>query len=171
MGDNVETKYPLPDINKNARFVELDDLKWQIVRRQKIGGRVVEAREKWMEFNKKYLSLYAKWDPGMMIRAHGHNSDHIVLVLEGSMTCGDRECGPGTHIALDQGDTFGPFIAGPDGCTCYMFMIGDPGSFPADPEGFEKLRRQRGVEQLPDVPIDFPEWYQDTRNLITKNGA
>ena len=165
------TQYPLPGINEKARFTELKDHKWQIVRRQSIAGREVEAREKWMEWNPRYMSLYAEWDPVMMIRANGHNSDHIVFVLGGEMTCGDRVCGPGTHIALDHGDTFGPFIAGPDGCKSYMIMMGDPGSFPADPEGFEALRRERGVEQLPDVPLDLPEWFTDPRNAVTQDGS
>jgi len=168
---DADPRYPLPGINEKARFTQLEDHKWQIVRRQKIGDRVVEAREKWMEWNPRYNSLYAEWDPGMMIRAHGHNSDHIVFVLKGSMTCGDRVCGPGTHIALDQGDTFGPFVAGPDGCTSYMIMMGDPGSFPADPEGFERLRRERGVEQLPDAALDIPEWFTDQRNAVTQDGS
>ena len=86
----------------------------------------------------------------MMIHAHGHNSDHIVYVLEGAVHCGDVECGPGTHIALDQGDTFGPFVAGPDGCTLFEVMMGDPRSFAADEEGWERLlagaRREAGAE-------------------------
>jgi len=166
-----DNRFPLPGINEKARFTAFDDHKWQIVRRQKIGEREVEAREKWMEFNPRYLSLYSEWDPGMMIRAHGHNSDHIIFVLKGSMTCGDRVCGPGTHIALDQGDTFGPFIAGPDGCASYMIMMGDPGSFPADPAGFETLRRKLGVEQLPDAKLDIPQWFKDQRNTVTSDGS
>jgi hypothetical protein len=166
-----EPQYPLPGINEKARFTELADHEWQIVRRQKIGDREVQAREKWMEFNPRYLSLLSEWDPGMMIRAHGHNSDHIVFVLEGEMMCGDRVCGPGTHIALDHGDTFGPFIAGPNGVKTYMIMMGNPGSFPADPEGFEKLRKERGVEQLPDVPLTIPQWMKDQRNAVTADGS
>ncbi|RVT93627.1 hypothetical protein [Sphingomonas crocodyli] len=166
-----EDRYPLPDINKKVRITTLDDHRWQIVRRQKIGDRTVEAREKWMEFNPRYLSAYVEWDPGMMIRAHGHNSDHIVFVMAGSMMCGDRECLPGTHLALDHGDTFGPFIAGPDGCTTYMIMMGDPGSFPADPAGFEKLRQERGVVQLPDMDIEMPAFMKDPRNAVTKDGS
>ena len=32
--------------------------------------------EKWLAFSPdpQYLSLYAKWDPGMVIRRHGHFS-------------------------------------------------------------------------------------------------
>ena len=44
-------------------------------------------------------------------------------------------CRKGTHIALDQGDTFGPFVAGPDGVELFEVMMGDPRSFPADQEG------------------------------------
>ena len=52
------TQYPLPGINEKARFTELKDHKWQIVRRQSIAGHEVEAREKWMEWNPRYMSLY-----------------------------------------------------------------------------------------------------------------
>ena len=145
------------------RFTHLDDLKWQEVRRQQHGDRIVSVREKWPEFSDRYLTVYAKYDPGVIVQAHGHNSDHIVFVLEGDVMCGDVHCPAGTHIALDQGDTFGPFIAGPDGATLFEIMMGDPRSFPADLEGFDKLLAERGVEQLPNPPIDMPDWLEDTR--------
>ena len=96
------------------RFRHLDEVPWEEVRKIDYGDRTASVREKWLDFSPRFLSLLAEWDPGMMIHAHGHNSDHIVYVLEGDMSCGDVHCGPGTHIALDQGDTFGPFIAGPE---------------------------------------------------------
>jgi hypothetical protein len=145
------------------RFCHLDDLEWHEVRRQQQGGRVMSVREKWMEFSDRYLSLYAQWDPGMSVQPHGHNSDHIVFVLEGSMTCGDVECGAGTHIALDHGDTFGPFVAGPDGVVLYEIMMGDPRSFPADVEGYERFLAERRITQLPNPPIDMPHGLEDTR--------
>src|SRR5438270_6634934 len=134
------------------RFVHLENLKWQEVRRQQHGERMVSVREKWLEFNDRYLSLYAKWDPGAIVQPHGHNSDHIVFVLEGEMTCGDVHCTPGTHIALDQGDTFGPFVAGADGVVLYEIMMGDPRSFPADLEGHEQFLATSGVIQLANPP-------------------
>ena len=76
-------------------------------------ARTASVHERWLDTEGRFLSLHARWDPGMMVQPHGHNSDHVVLVLEGSMTCGGVECGLGTHIALDQGDDFGPFVAGP----------------------------------------------------------
>src|SRR5205823_5725517 len=52
------------------RFCHLDDLKWHEVRRQQQGERVMSVREKWMEFSDRYLSLYARWDPGMSVQPH-----------------------------------------------------------------------------------------------------
>jgi len=63
------------------RFRHLDDEKWQEVRAQQHGDRRVSIFEKWLEFSPNLLCLYAKWDPGMMVHKHGHNSDHILFVL------------------------------------------------------------------------------------------
>jgi hypothetical protein len=146
------------------RFSHLDDVKYEEVRKIDFGDHTASVLEKWLDFSPRFLSLYAKWDPGMMIHAHGHNSDHIVYVLEGDMTCGDVHCGPGTHIALDQGDTFGPFIAGPNGVVLFEVMMGDPRSFPADEEGWAKLLADKGAKQAPNPKIALPEWLEDTRS-------
>jgi len=145
------------------RITHVDDFGWQEVRSQQHGDRVANVCEKWVDFSPRFLSLYAKWDPGMMVHAHGHNSDHVVFVLEGDMMCGDVHCTPGTHIALDQGDTFGPFIAGPEGVVLFEVMMGDPRSFAADPDGWDRLLAEKNVQQLPNPKIDLPEWLVDTR--------
>jgi hypothetical protein len=142
----------------------MDDEKWQEVRAIELPNGPAYVREKWLEFSDKCLSLYAKWDPGMMIHKHGHNSEHVVFVLSGSMTCGDVECTPGMHITLEQGAAFGPFVAGPEGVELFEVMMGDPRSFPADTEGFEKLLAEKGARRLPNPPIDMPDWIEDTRN-------
>jgi hypothetical protein len=142
----------------------MDDEKWQEVRAIELPTGPAYVREKWLEFSDKCLSLYAKWDPGMMIHKHGHNSEHVVFVLSGSMTCGDVECKAGMHITLEQGAAFGPFVAGPDGVELFEVMMGDPRSFPADTEGFEKLLAEKGARRLPNPPIDMPDWIEDTRN-------
>jgi hypothetical protein len=43
-------------------------------------------------------------------------------------------------------------------------MIGDPRSWPADPEGFEALLKERKTRKLPNPPIDLPVWLEDTRS-------
>lgn len=147
----------------HATISHWKDFPWQVVKQQKRNGKVVEAREKWMHFSPRWLSVYSEWDPGMTIQAHGHNSDHIVFVLEGEMTCGDIVCGPGTHLSLNQGETFGPFEAGPNGCKMFMLMMGDPRSFPADSEGYKKFMAERNIEPLPNPTVDFPLWLSDGR--------
>ena len=146
------------------KFRHLDDEKWQSVRAIELPTGPAYVREKWLEFSDKCLSLFARWDPGMMIHKHGHQSEHVVYVISGSMTCGDVECTPGMHITLEQGAAFGPFVAGPDGVELFEVMMGDPRSFPADTEGFDNLLAEKKAKRLPNPPIDMPDWLEDTRN-------
>jgi hypothetical protein len=148
----------------SPRFTHLDDHTWQECRRQQHGDHTASVWERWLEFSPRYLSLYARWDPGMIVQPHGHNSDHVVFVLEGEMTCGDVSCPAGTHIALDQGDTFGPFVAGPSGVVLFEVMMGDPRSFPADEAGYARFLADRNVVQLPNPPIELPDYVEDARN-------
>ena len=146
------------------RFRHADDEKWQEVRALQVGDRRVGVREKWLDFTNDFLSLYARWDPGMMVHKHGHNSDHVVFVIGGEMSCGEVRCTKGMHITLEKGAVFGPFIAGPEGVELFEVMMGDPRSFPADTEGFEKLLAEKDAKRLPNPPIDMPDWIEDTRN-------
>ena len=41
--------------------------------------------------------------------------------------------------------------------------MGDPRSFAGDPEGWKKLLEQKKAKQLPNPPIDMPDWLVDTR--------
>jgi hypothetical protein len=45
----------------------------------------------------------------------------------------------------------------------FEVMMGDPRSWPADPEGFSKLLGEKRAVKLPDPPIELPAWLQDTR--------
>ena len=160
---------PSPKIpGKEPIFRHLDDpdMKWQQVRRQQnADGTEASVWEKWLAFSPEPqdLSLYAKYDPGMIVRRHGHFSPHIVFVLEGSATFGGRECPTGTHIELPFGAAFGPVIAGPEGCTMFEVMLGDPRSWGDQPEVFEKALADNGAEVLPDPPLEYPEWLEDLR--------
>ena len=62
-----------------VKFRHMEEEKWHEVRAIELpSGRAV-VREKWLEFSDKCLSLVARWDPGMMIHKHGHNSEHEML--------------------------------------------------------------------------------------------
>ena len=146
------------------KYKHLDEEKWHEVRALEKEGRRMVVREKWLEFSPKMLCLYAQWDPGMMVQRHGHNSDHVLFVVRGEMTCGDVLCSAGMHITLEKGAAFGPFVAGPQGVELFEIMMGDPRSWPDDSAGFDALLREHGVKKLPNPPIELPRGLKDTRN-------
>jgi hypothetical protein len=154
---------------KEPIFRHLDDDKevpWQHVRTQKnADGSTSSVWEKWFAFSPdpQYLTLYARYEPGMIVRRHGHYGPHIVFVIEGEIWCGDRLCPAGTHIELPFGAAFGPFRATDKGATLFEVMIGDPRSWGDEPEVYDKVLEEHGVTPLPDPEIDFPEWLTDLR--------
>ena len=160
MGDLERPEAP----GSSPRFKHFDDVPWEEVRKLDFGDHTTSVREKWLDFSPRFLSLWAEWDPGMMIHGHGHNSNHMVFVLDGDMMCGDVHCTKGMHISLDHGDTFGPFIAGPNGVTLFEVMMGDPRSFSSDEEQWAKLLAEKGATQAPNPPINMPDWLKDTRS-------
>ena len=147
----------------DAKFRHIDELEWHEVRAQRHGDRRVSITDAWFEFTPRMHCAFSRWDPGVIVQAHGHNGPHAILVLEGEMTCGDVHCTKGMHIVLEEGASFGPSIAGPEGVLLYEITFGDPRSWPADAEGFERMLAEREVEKLPNPPIPLPDWLEDTR--------
>lgn len=143
------------------RFRHARDFEWQEVRVQDQGGRRVAVREKWVEFSPNGMSLLGQWDPGMIVRKHGHLSRQIIYVLAGSMTVGGVECTPGMHITLDEGAAAGPMIAGPDGVEVFEVMWGDPRSWSNDQDAYEALLAEQGIVELPHPPLIFPDFMAD----------
>ena len=92
-----------------------------------------------MEYSPRCLTLIGKWDPGMIVRKHGHLSQQIIYVTDGSMTVGGVECRKGMHIVLEEGAAAGPMIAGPDGVEVFEIMMGDPRSWSDDQAAFEAM--------------------------------
>jgi hypothetical protein len=41
----------------------------------------------------------------------------------------------------------------------FELMFGDPRAVPADPDGFRALLAERGVEPLPNPPIEAPAFF------------
>src|SRR6478752_4349210 len=88
------------------RHLDDPDMAWQQVKRQRnADGSESSVWEKWFSFSPdpQYLSLYAKYDPGMIVRRHGHHCPHVVFVIEGEIACDGRACPAGTHIELPEG--------------------------------------------------------------------
>ena len=148
------------------RHLDDPDVPWQAVKSQRnADGTTAHVWEKWLAFSPdpQYLSLYARYDPGMIVRRHGHNSPHIVFVLAGDLDVGGHACPVGTHIELPHGAAFGPIVAGSEGAMLFEVMMGDPRSWGDDPAAFSAVLAERGAEPLPDPPLDFPAWLEDLR--------
>lgn len=155
-------------VGGSPTFRHLDDadVPWQAVKRQRnADGSESAVWEKWLSFSTTppYLSLYARYDAGMIVRRHGHFSPHVVFVIAGELDCGGRACPAGTHIELPLGAAFGPLRAGPAGATLFEVMMGDPRSWGERPETFDALLEQHGVTVLPDPDLEFPPWLADLR--------
>lgn len=164
----------IPGLEPTFRHVDDPEIPWQQVRAVRLAdGTVASVWEKWLAFSADplYLSLYAKWDPGVIQRRHGHLSPHVLMVVEGEMTCGGRRCPAGTHIELPYGAAFGPFVAGPEGAVLFEVMMGDPRGWGDDPDAFLRALAQQGAEALPDPPLVLPPWLADLRDRWLPAGS
>ncbi len=149
----------VPRLEPVFRHLDDPDVPWQQVRSVRLSdGTVASVWEKWLAFSADplYLSLYARWDAGVIQRRHGHLSPHVVMVLDGEITCGDRRCPAGTHIELPQGAAFGPFEAGAEGATLFEVMMGDPRGWGDDPDSFVRLSNGAAPSLSPILRSSFP---------------
>jgi hypothetical protein len=137
-------------------FRHVDDVPWQEVKAQMHGERRVGVHLRIVEWGERCAFIYTHYDPGVTLEVHGHNSDHVIYVLEGSVSISGVDCRPGMMVLLEHGATFGPIIAGPEGTDLVEFYTGDPRSWSADPAGYTALLAARGIEPLPDPVIDGP---------------
>ena len=137
-------------------FVHEADVSWQEVLAQRHGERRVSVHEKFLEWTPDRMVVLGRYDPGVVVERHGHASDHLVYVLEGEITVGERRCPPGTLIVLERGAVFGPLVAGEAGALLFETWAGDPAPVPADKAGYYALLRERGIERLPPPTITRP---------------
>jgi len=95
--DAADNGIKIPGVEPTFRHVDDADMSWQQVKAvRNADGTTSSVWEKWLAFSPdpQYLSLYARWDPGMVIRRHGHFSPHVIFVIEGEMWCAGRHCPP-----------------------------------------------------------------------------
>lgn len=158
----IGDKHPtVQEVTERAelRIVRLEDVPWQEVKAQQHGTTRVSVWEKYLEWTPERLTLYGRYDPGMVIERHRHRSDHLVHVIEGEIAVDGVACGAGTTLFLPLGAAMGPIEAGPEGAVLFEVMLGDPRAVPADPDGFAALLADRGVVALPNPPIEAPPWF------------
>lgn len=145
-------------------FWTIDDIGWtEVQRQQNADGSISVVREKWPIIRPDFLSAYVHYEPGMVVRRHGHRSNHVVFVIDGSGWIGTEPCAPGTHIHVPLGSAFGPIIAGPQGLTCWETSFGEFGGWGDQPELYTNEISARGITPLPDPPLDIGDWFVDPR--------
>jgi hypothetical protein len=127
----------------------------EVVRIEFDDGRSASIHERFVEWLPDFLSFYNRWDPGMMQRKHGHRGAHVVFILSGEMWVGDRHCPAGTHIFLMHGDTFGPWVAGPEGCETLGIVAGEGSSFATaeDDDAYVELLGEHGAHRASVPPL------------------
>lgn len=134
-------------------FRHIDDVPGQEVRVQMHGDRRVAVRCRFLEWSPTRALIYTEYDPGLVLEVHGHNSDHMIYILDGSVRIGDTDCRPGHTVLLEHGAIFGPIVAGPDGTRLLEFYNGDGRPFSVDPEGYEQL-----LASLDITPLGIPSF-------------
>ena len=127
-------------------------------------GRIASIWEKWIEMSPRYLAFWNRWDPGALSPQHGHHGDHPVFILEGELRSREHVCPAGTHIMLEYGDLFGPWVAGPEGCTLYGFVAAEGGSggsaYMGSIDVWNSFLEELGAESLPvPMPKRIPPWW------------
>jgi hypothetical protein len=136
--------------------VHIDDVPWREVIAQMHGAARVSVHEKFLEWTAQQMVVIGRYDPHVVIERHGRKSNHLVYVLEGDLTIGERHCPAGLLIVLEVGASFGPLIAGDAGALLFEVWMGDPAPVPANKEEYYALLRARGIERLPPPRIERP---------------
>ncbi len=153
-----------PEVPTTPVVVHVDDIAWTPVQRQRnADGTESVIRERWPIIRPGFLSAYVHYEPGMVVRRHGHRSNHVVILLDGDAEIAGRACAAGTHVHVPLGAAFGPLIAGPAGVTCWELSFGEFGGWGDEGELYDAAVAARGVTPLPDPPIDLGDWFVDPR--------
>ena len=137
-------------------FVHVDDVEFTEVVTQLHGDRRASVYIKFLEWTPDRFVAYTRYDPGLTLERHGHSSDHLLFILEGELTVGERVCTPGTLVVLERGASFGPLIAGPEGTTFLETYTGDVTPVPVDKDEYQRLLAARGIVRLPNPEFERP---------------
>ena len=160
---------PSPKIDGvEATFSHVDDIDWTEVQRQRnADGTVSVVREKWPIMRPDFLSAYVHYEPGMVVRRHGHRSNHIVFVLDGGAWIGGDWCSRGNphprtarrHVRADRRGTRRRDVLGAE--LRRVRRLGRSARV-----GTSARSRPVASRPLPDPPLDLGDWFRDPRGDI-----
>ncbi|MDE0116397.1 MAG: hypothetical protein OXT07_07235 [bacterium] len=147
---------PQPQVS----YIHAEDMDFAEVKSQQhADGRRVSVWLKLMELTQERAVFHTRYDPGLVLERHGHNSDHFIFVIEGEVTFDEEVCRPGTLIKLPHLATFGPIKVGDEGAEILEIYFGDSRPAPADKAEHAAILKERGITELPHPPLDLPDWF------------
>jgi hypothetical protein len=152
-----------------------NDVPWIAVRSQRNpDGTESHVWERWVAFSVEplYLALFARWDPGMIVRRHGAPQSAHAHRAGGRVDLRRRAVRRGHASraslrrrlrALRRWARRGRAVRGDDGAI--------PRSWSDEPEAMRRILAERRVEQLPDPPIELPAGLDDLRGVFSVGGS
>lgn len=130
---------------------------WTEVIAQLHGDERRSVHEKFIEWNDQRMVVLGRYDPGIILERHGHSSDHLIYVLEGTLWVGEYHAPKGTLIVLEEGAAFGPLRADEtEGCLLFECWLDDVTPLPADKDGYHALLASKGIVRLPNPAFVAP---------------
>ncbi len=70
-------------------------------------------------------------------------------------------CPAGSHIMLEYGDQFGPWVAGSEGCELYGWVNGDQDAYSSDDGRWARFLAEHHAEMVPvPTPKRIPPWFK-----------
>jgi hypothetical protein len=63
-----------------------------------------------------------RMEPDFVLARHAHNCHRFEVIVQGSLDAGERILGPGDIMFSEPGTAYGPYVAGPEGCTTFEFF-------------------------------------------------
>jgi hypothetical protein len=90
--------------------------------------------------------------PGFILPRHHHGCARFEMIVKGSLHAGDEVLHPGDIMTADANETYGPKVAGPDGCVTVELFADQQSSgsrYELDDGSFYALDTTSG-DRLPD---------------------
>ena len=82
-------------------YIHAEDMDFAEVKSQQhADGRRVSVWLRMLELTQERAVYHTRYDPGLVLERHGHNSDHFVFVIDGEVTFDQEVCRAGTLIKL-----------------------------------------------------------------------
>lgn len=136
-------------------FVHADDVPFVLAKAQMHGDRQVGVHIRFLEYQPDRAVLHTRYDGGLVLERHGHDSDHhYVFVMSGEVAFGDEQCRPGSLVKLPRGASFGPIIVGEGGAEILEVYYGGTTPLPADHDEYDRLLAERGIVPVDDLEVD-----------------